>query len=162
MHVFAGRVKIVSHSSCRTSTILIFFCSLLSIQIIWAKLLFLQSFCSLFQSSPEKVQFVISRKSRPQTPDIIRSTSATLGNFSIEESQWAMCKKCEELLISINKVTRFTVNILEFQTCGCIRISCSTQLSMTFKLLIETKMLENIMHFSCFQTLSCIYYANKW
>ena len=29
-HVFAGRVKIVSHSSCRTSAILKYFCPLLS------------------------------------------------------------------------------------------------------------------------------------
>ena len=28
VHVFAGRVKIVSHSSCRTSTILKYFCHL--------------------------------------------------------------------------------------------------------------------------------------
>ena len=28
MHEFAGRVKIVSHSSCRTSAILIYFCPL--------------------------------------------------------------------------------------------------------------------------------------
>ena len=62
--------------------------------------------CTL-QTSPEKVQFVISRKSRPQTPDIIRSTSAALGNFTIEESQWAMCKKCQEIIISINKVSIF-------------------------------------------------------
>lgn len=65
----------------------------------------------VIQSSPDKVQFVISRKSRPQTPDIIRSTSAALGNFSIEESQWAMCKKCQELIISINKVPMETLGI---------------------------------------------------
>ena len=29
VHVFAGRVKIISHLSCRTSTILIYFCPLL-------------------------------------------------------------------------------------------------------------------------------------
>ena len=54
------------------------------------------------------MQFVISRKSRPQTPDIIRSTSAALGNFSIEESQWAMCKKCREIIINVNKVSTCT------------------------------------------------------
>ena len=73
-------------------------------------ILFIHSYVVLFctlQTSPEKVQFVISRKSRPQTPDIIRSTSAALGNFSIEESQWAMCKKCREIIINVNKVSRF-------------------------------------------------------
>ena len=33
VHVFAGRVKIVSHSSCRTSTILKFFCSLQGVML---------------------------------------------------------------------------------------------------------------------------------
>ena len=36
VHVFAGRVKIVSHSSCRTSTILKYFCPLL---ILFCRLL---------------------------------------------------------------------------------------------------------------------------
>ena len=36
VHVFAGRVKIVSHSSCRTSTILKYFCPLL-----WCHFIFL-------------------------------------------------------------------------------------------------------------------------
>ena len=33
-HVFAGRVKIVSHSSCRTSIILKYFCPLLLLLIL--------------------------------------------------------------------------------------------------------------------------------
>ena len=34
VHVFAGRVKIVSHSSCRTSTILKYFCPLDSFKFL--------------------------------------------------------------------------------------------------------------------------------
>ena len=33
VHVFAGQVKIVGHSSCRTSTILKYFCPLISITV---------------------------------------------------------------------------------------------------------------------------------
>ncbi|KAL4225196.1 PDZ domain binding [Mactra antiquata] len=60
----------------------------------------------IIQSSPDKVQFVISRKSRPQTPDLIRSTSETVCNFDINvpaEKVVPMCRKARELTITISK-----------------------------------------------------------
>ena len=37
VHVFAGRVKIVSHSSCRTSAILKYFCPLTCVMMLCVK-----------------------------------------------------------------------------------------------------------------------------
>lgn len=60
---------------------------------------------AVIQSSPDKVQFVISRKSRPQTPDLIRSTSEALCSIDLPPGNltWPLCRKCQELCISINK-----------------------------------------------------------
>ncbi|KAL3842316.1 hypothetical protein ACJMK2_020346 [Sinanodonta woodiana] len=61
----------------------------------------------LIQSSPDKVQFVVSRKSRPQTPDIIRSTSDTILGTSTssnsDDSPWTMCRKSRERIIALSK-----------------------------------------------------------
>lgn len=61
---------------------------------------------SIIQSSPEKVQFVISRRSRPQTPDLIRSTSDSVCSMdpaTSPENKWVICKRCQELTITVVK-----------------------------------------------------------
>ena len=54
VRVFAGRVKIVSHSSCRTSTILNYFCPLLLSEYILQKIVKFQGFL------PKDLQWVSS------------------------------------------------------------------------------------------------------
>ncbi|XP_052261117.1 ligand of Numb protein X 2-like isoform X2 [Dreissena polymorpha] len=68
---------------------------------------------SVIQTSPDKVQFVISRTSRPQTPDLIRSTSEALCSLDLDlaEVLWPMCKKCRELNITINKDVQESLGI---------------------------------------------------
>jgi hypothetical protein len=73
------------------------------------------------QTCPERVQFVVSRTSRPQTPDLIRSTSVELakhGGLSLdcEPPVTPLLNVCKERLITINKVSQdrgfifFTIN----------------------------------------------------
>ncbi|XP_041365381.1 ligand of Numb protein X 2-like isoform X2 [Gigantopelta aegis] len=61
----------------------------------------------IIQSIPDRVQFVISRTSRPQTPDIIRSTSSdpvkTGASFNCDIPESPLCKKCNERLITVAK-----------------------------------------------------------
>ncbi|XP_060573716.1 ligand of Numb protein X 2-like isoform X2 [Ruditapes philippinarum] len=68
---------------------------------------------TVIQSSQDRVQFVISRKSRPQTPDLIRSTSEALCSLDLDpgDASWPMCRKCREVNISINKDPSETLGI---------------------------------------------------
>ncbi|XP_074659859.1 ligand of Numb protein X 2-like isoform X1 [Tubulanus polymorphus] len=62
----------------------------------------------IIQSSPDKVQFVVSRKTRPQTPDLIRSTSTDCitDSIALERSciyDTARPRVCKERTVQINK-----------------------------------------------------------
>ncbi|XP_025084827.1 ligand of Numb protein X 2-like isoform X2 [Pomacea canaliculata] len=70
----------------------------------------------IIQTSPERVQFVVSRTSRPQTPDLIRSTSsemAKLGAFSfdLEAPVCPLLNVCKERLVSFTKDPSETLGI---------------------------------------------------
>lgn len=61
---------------------------------------------SIIVDSPERVMFVVARRSRPQTPDIIRSTSEVCkyAVFSDNEKPISpLCHLCKERLITIYK-----------------------------------------------------------
>ncbi|CAG5128988.1 unnamed protein product, partial [Candidula unifasciata] len=62
---------------------------------------------SLIISSPDRVQFVIARRSRPQTPDIIRSAAenSKYAAFSddLEKPISPLCLVCKEKIVTITK-----------------------------------------------------------
>ena len=62
----------------------------------------------LFQASVDKVQFVLSRKIRPQTPDIVRSTSTDClmkcGNLERKHVLHHFPQPCREKTITLHKV----------------------------------------------------------
>ncbi|XP_013087370.2 ligand of Numb protein X 2-like isoform X2 [Biomphalaria glabrata] len=62
---------------------------------------------SIIVSSPSRVQFVIARRSRPQTPDIIRS-AAEHSKYSVfsddhEKPESPLTLTCKEKIVTINK-----------------------------------------------------------
>ncbi|XP_067654902.1 ligand of Numb protein X 2-like isoform X1 [Haliotis asinina] len=61
----------------------------------------------LIQTSQDRVQFVVSRKSRPQTPDLIRSTSSDTAKcsatFDCDSMENPMKAQCKERMISLAK-----------------------------------------------------------
>lgn len=61
-----------------------------------------------FQASVDKVQFVVSRKVRPQTPDIVRSTSTDCllkcGNLDRKHVLHHFPQPCREKKITLHKV----------------------------------------------------------
>ncbi|KAL5007350.1 hypothetical protein ScPMuIL_016156, partial [Solemya velum] len=59
----------------------------------------------IIQSSPDKVQFVISRLSRPQTPDLIRCSSeiSTSSLGSSDQENTAPFSKYQESLVTVTK-----------------------------------------------------------
>ncbi|XP_060078546.1 E3 ubiquitin-protein ligase LNX-like [Ylistrum balloti] len=68
----------------------------------------------IIQTSADKVQFVISRRSRPQTPDLIRSTSdssTTATNYSMIRDNTPSCPKCHERLVTVTKDPLETLGI---------------------------------------------------
>lgn len=77
----------------------------------------------LFQSNADKVQFVVMRCSRPQTPDLIRSTSKDC----IAESILTECQKpaegqggrasrlCKERAVNVQKVSWLHVTLISVQ-----------------------------------------------
>lgn len=64
---------------------------------------------SLIISSPDRVQFVVARRSRPQTPDIIRSAAEhnKYAAFSddLEKPVSPLCLVCKEKIVTITKVS---------------------------------------------------------
>lgn len=63
---------------------------------------------AIITSSPARVQFVVARRSRPQTPDIIRSASEYHGKYAVftddhEKTVSPLCYVCRERLITMNK-----------------------------------------------------------
>ncbi|XP_035826009.1 ligand of Numb protein X 2 [Aplysia californica] len=63
---------------------------------------------SIIIASPARVQFVVARRSRPQTPDIIRSASehskyAVFATDEHEKPISPLCFVCQEKLVTINK-----------------------------------------------------------
>lgn len=63
---------------------------------------------SIIISSPARVQFVVARRSRPQTPDIIRS-AAEHSRYAVFSDDFdkpisPLCCICKEKIVTINKV----------------------------------------------------------
>ncbi|XP_052799032.1 ligand of Numb protein X 2-like [Mya arenaria] len=60
---------------------------------------------AIIQASPYKVQFVVSRKSRPRTPDLGWCRPAALGSLDAEMAAavWPICRKSPEIHITLHK-----------------------------------------------------------
>lgn len=69
----------------------------------------------VIQICEDKVQFVISRRSRPQTPDLIRSTScessASTANSEFRPEKFLQCHMCREKLVTVTKDPTETLGI---------------------------------------------------
>ncbi|CAH1785422.1 unnamed protein product, partial [Owenia fusiformis] len=65
---------------------------------------------NIIQASVDKVQFVVSRRSRPQTPDLIRSTSHEQISGSLADDG-ALCKQCEEKHFTVAKDSKESLGI---------------------------------------------------
>ncbi|WAR01512.1 LNX2-like protein [Mya arenaria] len=68
---------------------------------------------AIIQASPDRVQFVVSRTSRPRTPDLGWCRPATLGGLDAEMAAavWPICRKSREILITIHKVLHESLGI---------------------------------------------------
>ncbi|XP_052799031.1 ligand of Numb protein X 2-like [Mya arenaria] len=60
---------------------------------------------AIIQASPDRVQFVVSRTSRPRTPDLGWCRPAVLGSLDAEMAAavWPICRKSREIHITIHK-----------------------------------------------------------
>ncbi|CAG5115068.1 unnamed protein product [Candidula unifasciata] len=70
---------------------------------------------AIITSSPARVQFVIARRSRPQTPDIIRSAAehSKYAMFSDDHEKPVspLCHVCKEKIVTINKSPSETLGV---------------------------------------------------
>ncbi|ESO97584.1 hypothetical protein LOTGIDRAFT_103997 [Lottia gigantea] len=74
----------------------------------------------IIQSDPTCVQFVISRRSRPQTPDLIRSTSHDASNYSVYSDKSSTSSSSNSLLNT--PIVERTIHVTK-DTCETLGVS---------------------------------------